>query len=1040
MGSERARSSQRPGKRASAPALSARLWPPALAALCGAAFGLGLARTLFEWQPSAALSGWPGALLLTSLAAALAAAAIWRWPRLRADHTLPLALPVLHALAPNVDLLRGWVLLAGALALTGLMVSLPPSAPASPAPAAAPPARRFRTSPDTLLALGLFLVLFALYLRTLAPAVGEADTFEFQVGIARLGIAHGSGYPLLMLVGKVFSLLPLGGTLAWRANLTSAVFGALAAVLVLRLARQLGAGPLPALLAGLVFGVSPTLWSRAVEVEAYTLHAVLVAALLYLSIDLAAAPAPEQKPARLTLLAFLFGLSLTNHLTTLLLAPTCLLAAILLFVRTTKSDREKSRHIGPSSIVRRAQRSSVFLALLLGLSLYLYLPLRWPAINNGQRLSLAQFANIVTGNEAKGAFQWDLPLRDPGRFAIVFDKLQSEYGWPGLAAVAYGVGLLTYAAWHKARRQQAIGLLLLLLPYGAFVYFGLAFNVPDPDFSAFFIPLHLITAVLLGLGAEALLGLITKRLNYKLPIATAQGLLLSLFSLLPLQALWHTLPRVDQSGDWAQYRLGEHILSQPLALGATILADSQKIAPLYYLQVAEGVRPDLDIVVLPDEASYRAALDERLAAGRTVYLGRYLPGLGGGYALRSVGPLAEVAPTPWTTAPLALTPPLQPVNAPATQLLGYAGPNGAELSAAAPALLPVTLAWQTIVPLNENLLVSLRLVDAAGQVAWRSAGSVPVNGLYPTNAWHVGEVISDYHAIPIAHSLPPGRYRLQVGLFPPFVLNFAGWSEVAAVSVRPSTQSAVPPQPLRARLGDQWLLGYALAETAAPAARLPVTLYWLRSAAPEQTVTAFGQTRSLAAWPPGQVVPLVYELPVPASGESLPVSVDTGQAARCGWLAPVRAACPLPSVRLAGQAAAEGARNFDNQLLLNAAVLETPTAAPGGQVRVTLIWQGLRRMTEDYTVFVHLLGPDGLVHGQVDAWPVSGTQATSTWAPGQPIHDAYTLQAPADAPPGDYQVEIGLYLLATGQRLPLLNAAGEVVDDRVLVEGLRIGN
>jgi hypothetical protein len=122
--------------------------------------------------------------------------------------------------------------------------------------------------------------------------VGQADTFEFQVGIARLGVAHGSGYPLLMLVGKVFTWLPVGGTLAFRANLTSAFFGALAGVGAFALARRLGAGPLPALLAGLAFGLSPTLWSRAVEVEAYTLNAALVAGMLLLAL-------PRSRPARL---------------------------------------------------------------------------------------------------------------------------------------------------------------------------------------------------------------------------------------------------------------------------------------------------------------------------------------------------------------------------------------------------------------------------------------------------------------------------------------------------------------------------------------------------------------------------------------------------------------------------------------------------------------------------------------------------------------------------------------------------------------------
>jgi hypothetical protein len=149
--------------------------------------------------------------------------------------------------------------------------------------------------------------------------------------------------------------------------------------------------------------------------------------------------------------------------------------------------------------------------------------------------------------------------------------------------------------------------------------------------------------------------------------------------------------------------------------------------------------------------------------------------------------------------------------------------------------------------------------------------------------------------------------------------------------------------------------------------------------------------------------------------------------------------CALPPIRRAGQAAAEGAFNFDGQLLLTDTRLETASAAPGGSVEVRLRWQALQAMSEDYTVFVHLLGPDGQVHGQVDSWPVSGTHATSSWTPGEAIDDSYSVRVAPDAPAGEYELEIGLYLLSTGERLPVLNAAGEVVADRVLVQGLHIG-
>ncbi len=997
--------------------------PALLAAGGGALLGLTVSRLLFEAAPWRfdPLGDLPGALGLAALGAVVAFALV-RFARTPPNPALwaPIALLLVTLLAPTVNPLRDVTLLLGALALTALLLT------------------QKTTSSDRLLPLFLFLFLFSLYLLTLAPAVGEADTFEFQVGIARLGIAHGSGYPLLMLVGKLFTLLPLGGTLAWRANLTSAFFGALAGVGVERLSRCLGAAALPALLAGLAFGVSPTLWSRAVEVEAYTLNAALVAGLLLLCLRLIAQP--PAAPARLqNALALLLGLSLTNHLTTLLLAPAVALSAARSAWFTLQFlPLPRARLTAALKVVLRLAAFG-----LLGLAVYLYLPLRWPAVNHGEALSLAQFVNILSGNEAKGAFQWTLPFRDAGRYAIVAGKLLGEYGWPGLALGALGLARLIY--WAVRSRRLVSAPLLLALAYLPYLYFALAFNVPDPDFSAFFIPLHLILAALLGVGLHALLSaLASPRLPRRLARAAplAAGLVLTAGALLPLTSLWRNLPLVSQAGDWERQRYGELMLRQPLAPNAAILADSQKIAPLYYLQVAEGRRPDLDILVLPDEASYRAVLDERLAAGQTVYLGRYLPGLGAGYSLRSVGPLAEVSPAPFTANTLPLTPPAGQLTAANITLLGVVDDHGEIHAAAAPNALNVTLVWQAYAAPApapaENLLVSLRLVDNASDVVrWQSAGSVPVSGLYPTNAWRLGEIITDFYAVPIAPTLPPGGYRLEVGLFPPFAATDTGWAAVMDVIVLEPAAAPHPTHLLRARLGDAWLLGYDLPASAAPGARVPVTLYWRHDAA-TPSVTALGETRSLTAWPLGALVPQVYYLTAPATGDAWTIELSGLTAGRCGWLRGDTPTCALPPVRLAGEAAAEGAYNFADLLLLRAVDLAAPAAAPGGQVSVTLTWQGLQAMPEDYTVFVHLLGPDGLVHGQVDAWPVSGTRATSGWPPGELIRDPYLIPVPADAPPGEYLVEVGLYLLATNERLPVLNADGAPVENRVILPGLTI--
>jgi len=1011
------------------------------AGLCGGVYGLALARYLFESAPQRFifLDTWGGALLAALLGAALPSLlylqAVNRFPNRPAPLALaaiPLLLPLISLFSPGVNLLRAKTLLAGSLVLCSLLAFLPhhtPRTTTAPARSSAPLLPRLGLGIwDVGFSLLLFIILLALYLRTLAPTVGEADPFEFQVSAARLGVAHGNGYPLLMLVGKVFSLLPVGGTAAWRINLAAAFAAALAAVGVERLARRLGGAPLPALLAGFTFGVSPSLWARATEIEAYTLNAALAAVILYLGLELVDRPVSVEPrpPSTLYALAFVFGLAMTNHMTTLMLAPACAFAALQWLTHAPRLTPPASRITDHASFLIR-HLSFVILFTLLGLSVYLYLPIRWPAVNHGQFLSLQQFAYFLRGGEAAGQLDPLLPLRDLTRFGIVFGKIVMEYSWAGFALMLMGLGAL---ALRRASETQAAGwraALFITLAYAGHAYFTLAYNPPEPDFSDFFISMHLIAAVLIGLGLHTLLSLAHSFLSPRHPasLSITAGLLPTAFCLLPFSSLWLNLPRLDLSQKWGRYHLGQYTLSQPLARGATLLTDPKHLAPLYYLQAVEGVRPDLDLVLLPDEASYRAVLDERLAAGQTVYLGRYLPGLGEAYSLRSVGPLPEISPYPFTTRPNV-------AESTSVTLADHTELIGSRVERLGDALL-VTLYWRAGRQPQENLLVYLRLRDPAGQVLWQSTGSVPVNGLYPRNAWRPGEYISDFYTIPLAPNLPPGEHRLDVGLFPPFQPSSdPGWVESATVTIRSPTTSPHPTHPLRARLGEQWLMGYDAPESAAPGSRLQITLYWLRGEG--ETVTAFGETRSLAAWAAGQIVPQVYRLTPPAAGDTFDLVVSNGQAARCGWLAPVTAACALPPIRLEG----EGAINFNHQLLLRRAVLETPEVTRAGQVKVTLEWQGLQTMAESYTVFVHLVGPDGRLYGQVDYWPVQGTRLTSSWRPGEVIVDAYAVSFNPDAPPGPYQVHVGMYLLDTLERVPVLNADGAPVEDKVVLSGLTV--
>ncbi len=101
-------------------------------------------------------------------------------------------------------------------------------------------------------------------------------------------------------------------------------------------------------------------------------------------------------------------------------------------------------------------------------------------------------------------------------------------------------------------------------------------------------------------------------------------------------------------------------------------------------------------------------------------------------------------------------------------------------------------------------------------------------------------------------------------------------------------------------------------------------------------------------------------------------------------------------------------------------------------IRLTLYWQATDEITADYTVFTHLLGPGGRVRGQTDSQPIRGLWPTSRWLPGQTVADRYELTLAADAPPGDYRLEVGMYLLETMERLPV---AGDTSGQNAVVLG-----
>jgi len=129
---------------------------------------------------------------------------------------------------------------------------------------------------DGWIALGLGIIALICYVRTLAPDVLYGDSAEFQALSYTMGIAHTTGYPVYVLLGKILGTLLPFGNFAYRINLLSAIYaaGTLSGMYLLgRFITRSRVGPV---LGAVAMGVAYSFWSQAVIAEVYTLATLVL--------------------------------------------------------------------------------------------------------------------------------------------------------------------------------------------------------------------------------------------------------------------------------------------------------------------------------------------------------------------------------------------------------------------------------------------------------------------------------------------------------------------------------------------------------------------------------------------------------------------------------------------------------------------------------------------------------------------------------------------------------------------------------------------
>jgi hypothetical protein len=432
------------------------------------------------------------------------------------------------------------------------------------------------------------LVALTIYLWTLAPTVLGADSGRFQTRAFVLGIGHPTGYPTYIMLGKLFTYLPFGDV-AYRVNLSSAVYAALTVFFLYFIARRL-AGPLPAIVACLAFAVSRTFWSHAVIAEVYTLNTLFICATVATLLRWR----EVRQDRYLLLAALLCGLSLTNHMTSGLLIP----AALLLVWLTDRSRLLNWRLLlGAGGL------------FLLGLTPYLYLPIRAamdPPLNYGDPSTLERFIQLVTGGKYKGSM-WAFGLRElPEREAMYWVDLRAQYNIVLLALAVVGV------VWGF-RRRRIPWLVLMLLFLGQLIY---ALEYDIWDIHVYFLPTYLVMAIWMAWGTRALLEwggswLRERRRDPRLLAAVPLALLLLIGS------VWHSrYPEVDQSRNLSARKLIEKVTALP---EGSSLYDPNSLGALSYMTHVEGRGRGVKRVETLEEPAAQL-LERELAAGRPFYL------------------------------------------------------------------------------------------------------------------------------------------------------------------------------------------------------------------------------------------------------------------------------------------------------------------------------------------------------------------------------------------------------------------------------------
>ena len=403
------------------------------------------------------------------------------------------------------------------------------------------------------------------YLLTVCPTVYLGDSGELTAAAFSIGIPHNSGYPLYVLLGKLFCLIPLG-SIGFRMNLMSCFFGVGTVCLAYSLIWRMTASIVGALAGSLFLAFTPIIWLQTVSAEVYTLHAFFVALLFRLLWWW-----DEKKELyRILVFAGLTGLSFGNHMQTVMLAPG-------VFFIILSGDKK--------CLLSPKQLGLITLFFILPLFIYLALPIRTlaeAAIHWGDPDSLDRFFAHVTGRSHRSAY--------------ILNKTPWEY----LFRVKEGVGfisaqfavLLILAVWGWLKLNNWRWKVFFAVVV-SFDFFYTAFlNIVSLEITPFNLPTAVVLAILIGVAIADII----KRIEYHASVRRKAKQFAKISVLVaPLFLLFVNFKICNQSLNYTAYEQAVNVFRTTSYGDILFVNGDNYIFPVAYVRIAERMREDVTL-------------------------------------------------------------------------------------------------------------------------------------------------------------------------------------------------------------------------------------------------------------------------------------------------------------------------------------------------------------------------------------------------------------------------------------------------------------